>query len=458
MNKREKQDGVGSFLSVFPWEFFTKYTRQQLLSIGSFILIVICTSAIILWALITEATTRPPLLIAAKTSAFLAIILLSMNFLLATRLKVLERAFGGLDKLYKVHKLVGKLALLFALLHPIFLAVHRANQPHLLMMYFLPGVNVPYTLGLLATSGLLVVVFLSVRPTLPYHLWKKTHRFIVLPLFLAAVHALLSGSDISRHPALGYLVLTFSFIGLLSFLYIVLLYRYFGPRTQGTVTKVRKMGNITELTIAPDKALRFHPGQFIFIRFLAFPNSKESFPFSLSSDPSESELRISVKAAGDFTSGPLTESAPGHRVEIMGPYGKFGERYLAQRRDMIWLAGGIGITPFLSMAKHERRQPPKRRVDLVWVYSDPSDMAYEEEILKEMKGRQSFHYHHWNSRTMGRIDAVKLASLVGGVEELRRRAIFVCGPPALMRSMFDQLVRLGVTPRNIIYEDFNLLG
>jgi ferredoxin-NADP reductase len=59
---------------------------------------------------------------------------------------------------------------------------------------------------------------------------------------------------------------------------------------------------------------------------------------------------------------------------------------------------------------------------------------------------------------MGRIDGKQLAGLMGGIEEIRRRTVFICGPPVLMRSMFDQLVELGVPRRRIFYEDFDLLG
>jgi ferredoxin-NADP reductase len=59
---------------------------------------------------------------------------------------------------------------------------------------------------------------------------------------------------------------------------------------------------------------------------------------------------------------------------------------------------------------------------------------------------------------MGRIDARRLAELVGGREEIRGRTLFICGPPALMRSLFDQLVELGLPPRRIFFEDFDILG
>ncbi|MCU0861756.1 MAG: ferric reductase-like transmembrane domain-containing protein, partial [Methanomassiliicoccales archaeon] len=360
--KSGKRPGARSLLRLLPLEPFAAFSRQQLRSPGTIVLAAACLSFLLLWAALSLSTARPALVIGAKASAFLAIILLSLNFILATRSRALEGAFGGLDRMYKVHKMVGKLALLFAILHPLLLVASRAGDLQAIGSLLVPGLNAPYTLGLLSTVAMLVLVAITVRSPLPYRIWRLTHRLLVLPLMLAMVHALLSGSDVNRYPILAYLVVGVSLLGMLSYLYVLLLYRRLGPRASGTVLTVRRLGSITELTIAPETPLNFHPGQFIFIRFLRFSDVKESFPFSISSDALDGVVRISVKAAGDFTSGALTTSQPGDKVEMMGPYGKFGERYLAHRRDMVWIAGGIGITPFLSMAKHECRQPAGRRV------------------------------------------------------------------------------------------------
>lgn len=443
---------------LLPLEPFQAFSRQQLRSRGTLVLAAICLAFLLLWAWLSFSSMRPALVVLAKASAFLAIILLSLNFVLATRSRALERAFGGLDHVYKVHKLVGKLTLLFALLHPLFLVAYRADDLQAIASYLIPGMSAPYTMGLFSTIAMLLLILVTVRSALPYRIWKQTHRLLALPLMLALLHALLSGSDVAKYPVLAYLVAGICLLGLSCYLYVLFLYRWLGPRASGTVTKVRRLGTITELTILTDPPLIFRPGQFVFIRFLGFPKVKESFPFSISNDPLDGPVRISAKAAGDFTSGPLTESKEGDRVEMMGPYGKFGERYLAHRRDMVWVAGGIGITPFLSMAKHESQQPVGRKVDLVWVYSDPSDAVYEEEVLLETQRNPSFRFHHWNSRARGRIDASKLAALIGGEEALRQRSVFICGPPAFMRSMFDQLVQSGVPARRIVYEDFDLLG
>jgi len=64
----------------------------------------------------------------------------------------------------------------------------------------------------------------------------------------------------------------------------------------------------------------------------------------------------------------------------MGPYGRFGERYLKHDQDMVWIAGGIGITPFLSLAKHESLFPMGRNINLIWAVDNKEDAFHGHEI------------------------------------------------------------------------------
>ena len=141
----------------------------------------------------------------------------------------------------------------------------------------------------------------------------------------------------------------------------------------------------------------------------------------------------------------------------MGPYGKFGERYLKHSKDMIWLAGGIGITPFLSLAKHESLFPTGRKIQLIWVFREPKDSTYDSELFVEARRNPRFDYVHWISSQKGRLDAGKISEIMGGDEEMRRRVIMMCGPPKMVSSLAKDLHRRGIPYRNMLFEDFNML-
>lgn len=442
---------VEVLLRFLPTEVLHPISRIQIVSLGTAVLFLAAFFLPVAWLLLSGF---PPdiLLILAKSSAFLAIYLLSVNFILSTRWRLLERAFGGLDRMYKVHKVVGKLALIFVFLHPIFLTIRAIPSWDIVAVYLVPGLDAGITGGILSLVVLFILVLLTVQPRLPYHMWHNTHRLMVVPLVLALAHAVMSGSAMAEYPLIRYPIIALASVGVFCSAYTAFLYRRVGPRHHGRVGEVRRMGDITELRLEV-RGMSFHPGQFIFVRFLKL-HEKEMFPFSISGY--DGGLRISVKRSGDFTSEKLPNIEKGEEVVVMGPYGRFGERYLAHRKDVVWVAGGIGITPFLSMAKHESEHPVDRRITLIWSVSRVEEAHYFGELEYMSAGRPGFDFTLWISRERGRIRAVDIAHLAGK-DALLGALIFLCGPPAMMDDLADQLMDLGVRRQDIVYEDFELL-
>jgi predicted ferric reductase len=141
----------------------------------------------------------------------------------------------------------------------------------------------------------------------------------------------------------------------------------------------------------------------------------------------------------------------------MGPYGRFGERYLKHDHDMIWIAGGIGITPFLSIAKHESLYPTNRKIILIWITKNISDAFHDKELHAESKKNRNFQYHHWFSEKKGRISIDDIISILKDKNELKRRLIFICGPPGMTYTLCKGFKKMGISYNNIIFEDFNML-
>jgi predicted ferric reductase len=120
-------------------------------------------------------------------------------------------------------------------------------------------------------------------------------------------------------------------------------------------------------------------------------------------------------------------------------------------QDMIWVAGGIGITPFLSLVKHESVHPSGRRIHLIWVIKNESDAFHDQELREEMKRNPQFTYVHWFSDTQGRITTKDVLEIVGGKTELTSRLIFMCGPPGLMYSLCKGFHKMKISYRHIIH-------
>jgi predicted ferric reductase len=453
-NKILKKGWLSGF---FPVELFDGIKRQQIFSIGSLIILLLLISPIIIWLSYNPDSIKNPIIALAKFNAFMAISTLSINFFLSTRLKFFDKIFNGLDRMYRVHKVVGRLSLFFIILHPIFLMFSNYQNLDLVLTYILPIGPFEIAIGVISVYMFLILLSLTVAINLPYHWWHNSHKILGIVLLFAGFHAIFSGSDISNYPALRFWVIFLWVLGLISWLYMILFYKLLGPRFKVIIDKVNHFEDVTELIFKKPKRFIYQPGQYLFIRFPRFEGYKELFPFSISSDPSQKRMRISVKRSGDFTSKQIPELEKGDKAIIMGPYGKFGESYLKHNKDMLWIAGGIGITPFLSLAKHESNHPSNRKIILIWATKEKCTAFHDKELAAEMKKNNNFEYIPWFSIKYGRLNVNEIEKIVKNKIQLKNIKILMCGPPPMIYSLSKNFHKLGVTYHNIIFEDFNML-
>jgi predicted ferric reductase len=170
-------------------------------------------------------------------------------------------------------------------------------------------------------------------------------------------------------------------ISLLAYGYRTLFGGFLVSRYTYVVTQVRRLDpSVTEIVMRPtEKVMRYAPGQFIYISFKDGGVSSETHPFSISSSPTEAELRITVKALGDFTTS-IRDLNIGATAKIEGPFGSFS--YLnARNLSQIWIAGGIGITPFLNMARTlQANAHTGHHIDFYYSAKTKNEMIFLEEL------------------------------------------------------------------------------
>ncbi len=398
------------------------------------------------------------------------LMLYALNFVLMTRWKWLENLFGGLNKVYIAHHITGGLALIFVLFHPLLLALNLVDIKvvatfHDAMTFLLPrGVHLEGYLttfrqdsainnGLLAYIGMVLLLIITFFVKLPYQLWLFTHKFLGVAFLLAGLHIFLVSSDVSRDHFLKYYLLTWVIIGLLCYIYRTLMGNVFVRRATYTLENTEQQpGGVIALQLSPDtKPIAFKPGQFVFIRFINVKGLKaESHPFSITSSPDNQHLWLSIKALGDFTNK-LARIPKGAKAEVEGAFGRFS--YTRFNKPQIWIAGGIGITPFLSMAQTlDTKTPP---IDLVYSAATRSELI-EQHALGTVIPQQvsNFRYQAYVTDEMsGFLTADWIIEHCGGVEG---KEIFICGPPGMMRALRQQLRAKGVHKYNIHTEEFDL--
>ena len=431
----------------------------------------------------------------AKAASLSATVLMCWGAILSARFRPLERFFGGLDKVYQVHKRIGRWAFFIILFHPLFLSAH--NLPDLstffLEMAFRRPLGSRYlwgqNLGVAAFLLMAVLMILTLWVKLPYHRWKKSHEGFGLVLFLVAAHILVVDRDVAAYPILAIWVYGFLILALACIVYMRFLYRFWGPGFDYTVSALSMHVDVLHLTLRPSKAaMDFRPSQFVYLVVHKEGVTPEPHPYSIACGYNqELQIKLGIKVVGDHTRT-LVRLKAGDCVTLYGPYGHFSDRFLSAERDCVFIAGGIGITPFLGMwhvALHSEerladREVPERlrrlhpeiiktwkspRVHLFYVCRTWEDASFDEDIRREAASshdhgfraleERGHHYELYLTSKQGRITADYVDEHVR--EGVLNKTIFLCGPSPMVASLVGQLRALGLEDRRIVVEDFNLV-
>lgn len=256
-------------------------------------------------------------------------------------------------------------------------------------------------------------------------------------------------SDISSYLPLKAYMLALSTAGLAAYGYRTVLGSALVTRHDYKVIGIRPLGNVVEIEMSPQKEpLSFMPGQFIFASFQSQEIGDETHPFSISSGRSDKNLKIGVKALGDFTSR-MKELKAGTPVKVEGPFGRL---FSQSQKERIWIAGGIGITPFLSMARSMEKDGGKS-AHLFYCAANKSETVFLKELLELAATNKKLTVAPFCSEEQGRITAQHVKTASGG---LKGKEISICGPPQMMKSLKAQFLELGVPRRSIHAEEFQL--
>ena len=372
-----------------------------------------------------------------------AFLLMTSSILLSTRLEVFEDWFGGLDRMYQVHRVAGVVAALTALVH--FFAVPKELPPGVDPAANPLAPSAP--LGMLALIFLMIGLFVALNRKIRYSRWRPTHKVMGLVYLLVIGHFVTAPAIFfERFSASGLLLIAAAAVGT-----VALLYSVFGMNRRTAlpfeIEAVNALERATEVVLKPvDRMLDFRPGQFAFVE-IEGRGWNEPHPFTISSAPDEERLRFTMKVLGDWTRKVREELTPGGRVQVRGPYGRF-DAALAGKKQ-IWLAGGIGLTPFLS--KMRAMQPgDARQIHLVYAAREAQDAIF----LDELRDRAA---------ELGNVTLVPLFSDEGNfarVDMMKQKLpdpldsyeYFMCGPKPMVDGIIADLRKEGV-PRSRIHTE-----
>lgn len=411
---------------------------------------------VVLWALDRPLGTRVEDTEAAfhslaNITALLGTAGFAVNLLIGARLPFAERCFGPFDQMYRLHRTVGLAALVLLVSHALFLAASRATRSFAASLeLFLPTAGWAVFAGVVALAGMTAAVAFTILGRLRHEAFVWVQRSFG-PIFLVSiVHVVAQPGALDSAPTLYLLGL--AALAAVSFLYRSVLSRFLVRCFTYRLEAVDRLDpGVAELSLAPKgRPIRFEPGQFAFFTFLDASVSSEPHPFSIASSPGDPRLRIVVKALGDYTTDLMT-IRPGATTKVEGPYGRFSYLEVGNPRQ-IWIAGGIGITPFLSMARD--LQPAGYQIDLYYC-TEHAEQAHSLDELFEISERdRRFRVIPIRTVSLGRISA---EDILGVSRDLVEIDILLCGPPAMNRNLTTQFMQIGVPGHQIHSEDFSFL-
>lgn len=379
-----------------------------------------------------------------------AVVAMGQTLMLAARPRLLEPLFGGLDCMYRIHKWLGIAALALMILHDMI-------EPDFERTVRETGLGeLASDAGEFAFNALLVLIAISwfrrlpfVGLEIPYQIWRFSHRFMGALFAIVVFHQFFVDMPAGVDPSLSVLLNMFGLAGVIAWIHT----EFVAPRLRRrayTVSGISQNGDTTTVTLNPKgRAMRWRPGQFAFVR-APEAGMPEPHPFTIASAPhADGALTFSIRALGGWTRRLPRTLRAGMSVQVEGPYGRFDFRKGGVRQ--IWLAGGIGITPFLAWAE-SLTEAETRDIHLIYCVRTPEEVIGLETLRAAAARNPRFDFQVIVTGRDGRLTAERLISVAPF--EVKDADLWFCGPTGLKNAIVKGLEALGQAPRRVRFEHF----
>lgn len=387
----------------------------------------------------------------AAATGVASVLLFSLSLVLMLRTRTFDRWFVGLDRLYQLHHRVGVAGFVCGLLHALLVLLSAAAAgPGTLSPLFALNMAPAVALGWLAVTLFSVFFLVTVSRTVSDRVWTMAHRAAAIAYGVVALHVTLLVDSLATWPS--WLALVSVVVGAAALAYRFLLADRLLRDYLYTVAAVEHVSpTVVDVTLeSRGERLAFEPGQYVYV---AFRNSGgyracgEFHPFTISSAPGAGGLHLVIKGLGRCTQH-CQAIKPGVVAKVQGPFGQLFHD--APDDDaQVWIAAGIGITPFLSRL---RSGVVRGRVDLYYLAKDRASALFVDELALLIERMPAVRFTLWLSseRAEFSISASEHNSSV-----MRAQQFYISGPPTLVAQLRRELAAYGVDAARIHTEDFH---
>ena len=389
--------------------------------------------------------------------------LLGLQFLLTARFRRASAPFG-IDIIYYFHRFLAVIGFALIVTHFLIIWINNpdalgASNPMLAPWYM--------TVGRAALALFAVIIATSLwrkQLRIEYDHWRLWHTLMATVAFLLAIAHIEGVGYYINAPIKRVLWSTFTLIWILLIIYIRLIKPAQLRKAPYRVTEVRpERGNVWTLVLEPDghTGLQFSPGQFAWLTLGESPFHVKEHPFSFSSSVERSgSLELTIKGVGDFTNT-IKDRQPGEVAYLDGPYGVFTVERYPRSPGFVFIAGGVGIAPIMSMLRTLADREDQRSLLLIYGNRDWKQVAFREE-LDELQSRLALQVVHvliepfadWKGER-GYIGQELLSKhLPVNRGELE---YFICGPTPMRKGVEFALHHLQVPLKRVHAELFDMV-
>ena len=408
---------------------------------------------------------RPALLDLSVSLAFAGLAIMAMQFILTARIKKINEPFGT-DLIYYFHRQIGIAAFLLVFSHPILLFILDIRYIRLLNV-FSSALRYQFAVGaVLLLIGVVVLAEYRRKLKIPYWFWKLWHGIFASVMIPLALYHIFTGGNYIDLPWKKGLWIVYGIAFTLTVIYTRVIYPMRLIKNPYTIKQVKEeRGGVWTITMEPvnHKGFRFMPGQFAWITAWKTPFSDSEHPFTIASSAERKDaIEMSIKSLGKFTSK-IRELKPGDKVFVDGPYGYYSmDRYPGTER-LVLIAGGIGVTPIMSMLRTMADRGDKRTVTLFYCNQEWDTLTFREEV-EDFQSRLNIKVIHTIERPpqnwqgeKGFLNSTILNNHLSPEWKSGKTEVFLCGPAPMMNAVEKALMAAGFEESQIHTERFALV-
>lgn len=383
-----------------------------------------------------------------KLSGLIGFLFLSILVLSGETSRFFDKFFG-MDKIIKFQRKFALITSFFVIFHPVLFILSDS----FFLKYLLPDfASIPMALGTFAFYIFIIVSISSVLyKRISYNVWQYIHIGTYFLFFFSFYHAIKIGPDMNNLfvKSLFY----FLFFAMIVGIVYRTNYKLKQRKCKFVVKKIKwETKDTFTLVLKPHGDFKFRAGQFCFLR-INKENLYARHPFTISSSPNEKTLNFTIKMSGRFTKV-ASELKVGEEIFVEGPFGVF--TFEDGEKDLVFIAGGVGITPFMSMIKDNLNRKIDNDMLLLYGARRKNEIIFKKKldgisskdfskvyVLNKEKGGKVFESGRVNKKMIRKY-----------VKDVGNSSFYLCGPQVMMESIKEILLNLGVHEKDIKMESF----